>query len=312
MGPGADVEAGMRTVRQSLNAIPFPGGFMETETEFLEALERDAVRRVEGPRWGSVVSETRVERDNDDLLLQLRECRFSPADCGPDAGSGAKVVGGDSLLGQTKAVAAKEQQKLGNSNGAKLVPDEGREGKPNTRNSCGGSGSKGGGNKDATATGSHRDSYASDCDDDCDEPTRSQRGFLRLHRRVEWFMHFFIESCSCIERDGRWRVLLPWIVRKQPKPDRNERKSEGGGGAKEKTRSRSSALQHKAAATTDVSAAADGAVAATTTGPYADCFLAGLATVYEFFALPKCRRRISQFMIFPHMQKMGECDGGKV
>ncbi|KAF8818383.1 histone lysine acetyltransferase HAT1 [Cardiosporidium cionae] len=36
--------------------------------------------------------------------------------------------------------------------------------------------------------------------------------FPLLHRRMEWFLHWFIESASPIESDERWRILLPYIV----------------------------------------------------------------------------------------------------
>lgn len=39
--------------------------------------------------------------------------------------------------------------------------------------------------------------------------------FELLHRKVEWFYHWFIESASNIEYDCRWNVILPYIVFKQ-------------------------------------------------------------------------------------------------
>lgn len=39
--------------------------------------------------------------------------------------------------------------------------------------------------------------------------------FFLLHRRVEWFFHWFIESASPIHIDCQWRVFLPYIVFKR-------------------------------------------------------------------------------------------------
>ncbi|CRG93195.1 histone acetyltransferase, putative [Plasmodium gallinaceum] len=47
--------------------------------------------------------------------------------------------------------------------------------------------------------------------------------FELLHRKVEWFYHWFIESASNIEYDYRWSVILPYIVFKY---DNNKKFSE--------------------------------------------------------------------------------------
>eukprot|EP00366_Plasmodium_knowlesi_P000723 XP_002258220.1 hypothetical protein, conserved in Plasmodium species [Plasmodium knowlesi strain H] len=39
-----------------------------------------------------------------------------------------------------------------------------------------------------------------------------KNNFELLHRKVEWFYHWFIESASNIEYDYRWSVILPYIV----------------------------------------------------------------------------------------------------
>ncbi|KJP89095.1 hypothetical protein AK88_01181 [Plasmodium fragile] len=39
-----------------------------------------------------------------------------------------------------------------------------------------------------------------------------KKNFELLHRKVEWFYHWFIESASNIEYDYRWSVILPYIV----------------------------------------------------------------------------------------------------
>ncbi|CRG98959.1 histone acetyltransferase, putative [Plasmodium relictum] len=50
-----------------------------------------------------------------------------------------------------------------------------------------------------------------------------KENFELLHRKVEWFYHWFIESASNIEYDYRWSVILPYIVFKY---DNNKRISE--------------------------------------------------------------------------------------
>ncbi|PHJ16311.1 histone lysine acetyltransferase hat1 [Cystoisospora suis] len=39
--------------------------------------------------------------------------------------------------------------------------------------------------------------------------------FFLLHRRIEWFFHWFIESASPIHIDCQWRVFLPYVVFKK-------------------------------------------------------------------------------------------------
>ncbi|KAL8448890.1 hypothetical protein Emed_003460 [Eimeria media] len=41
--------------------------------------------------------------------------------------------------------------------------------------------------------------------------TESGKEFAALHRRVEWFLHWFIESASSIHPDPQWLVLLPYL-----------------------------------------------------------------------------------------------------
>eukprot|EP00923_Selenidium_pygospionis_P037706 GHVN01066044.1.p1 GENE.GHVN01066044.1~~GHVN01066044.1.p1 ORF type:complete len:314 (+),score=45.32 GHVN01066044.1:41-982(+) len=102
-------------------------------------------------------------------------------------------------------------------------------------------------------------------------PSRDEKAgsFSLLHRRVEWLMHFFIESCSTIDRDDRWAVLLPFIHKQIPL------------------------------------SAPSGPQRSKTTGSVAAFSLAGMATVYNFFSIPKCRMRISQFFVLPHLQQKG-------
>ncbi|OII74441.1 hypothetical protein cand_005410 [Cryptosporidium andersoni] len=77
------------------------------------------------------------------------------------------------------------------------------------------------------------------------------KNFSILHRRMEWFLHWYIESASSIDQEDRWIVWLPYF-------------------------------KHNSS------------------------YLAtGLMTTYSFFAIPKIRLRISQFLILPQFQGQG-------
>ncbi|OII73877.1 uncharacterized protein cubi_02679 [Cryptosporidium ubiquitum] len=41
------------------------------------------------------------------------------------------------------------------------------------------------------------------------------KNFQILHRRIEWFLHWYIESASSIDQEDRWAVWLPIVKRKQ-------------------------------------------------------------------------------------------------
>ncbi|KEP64506.1 UNVERIFIED_CONTAM: histone lysine acetyltransferase HAT1 [Hammondia hammondi] len=47
---------------------------------------------------------------------------------------------------------------------------------------------------------------------ECSFDVEEGHPFLLLHRRVEWFLHWFIESASAIHTDSQWRVILPYLV----------------------------------------------------------------------------------------------------
>ncbi|KFG35766.1 histone lysine acetyltransferase HAT1, partial [Toxoplasma gondii MAS] len=47
---------------------------------------------------------------------------------------------------------------------------------------------------------------------ECSFDVEDGHPFLLLHRRVEWFLHWFIESASAIHTDSQWRVILPYLV----------------------------------------------------------------------------------------------------
>lgn len=41
------------------------------------------------------------------------------------------------------------------------------------------------------------------------------KNFQTLHRRIEWFLHWYIESASSIDQEDRWTIWLPVVKRKQ-------------------------------------------------------------------------------------------------
>ncbi|KAH8585165.1 Hat1-like acetyltransferase [Cryptosporidium sp. chipmunk genotype I] len=41
------------------------------------------------------------------------------------------------------------------------------------------------------------------------------KNFQILHRRIEWFLHWYIESASSIDQEDRWAVWLPLVKREQ-------------------------------------------------------------------------------------------------
>eukprot|EP00920_Eleutheroschizon_duboscqi_P026709 GHVT01065520.1.p2 GENE.GHVT01065520.1~~GHVT01065520.1.p2 ORF type:complete len:551 (+),score=24.64 GHVT01065520.1:351-2003(+) len=132
--------------------------------------------------------------------------------------------------------------------------------------------------------------------------------FNSLHRRMEWFLHWFIESASPIDHDERWRVLLPYIVRHKsnidiPMPSIKEAKENriaarpSKSAAKKRGRS-TDVEQNEMHGETDVESR------------HITWHLAGISTTYTFFTIGKDRRRISQFMVLPHMQ--GKGIGGRI
>ncbi|CEM11299.1 unnamed protein product [Vitrella brassicaformis CCMP3155] len=96
--------------------------------------------------------------------------------------------------------------------------------------------------------------------------------FKSLHRRMEWFFHWFIDGASKIDHDGRWHV---YVAYKRPP-----------GGVDYPSHSR----KPKPGASS---------------GRPACLSLCGLATAYTFPSLSSSRRRLSQFLIFPHYQRKG-------
>ncbi|POM84224.1 Histone acetyl transferase HAT1 N-terminus family protein [Cryptosporidium meleagridis] len=47
------------------------------------------------------------------------------------------------------------------------------------------------------------------------KPHPDVKNFQILHRRIEWFLHWYIESASSIDQEDRWAVWLPIIKREQ-------------------------------------------------------------------------------------------------
>eukprot|EP00922_Rhytidocystis_sp_ex-Travisia-forbesii_P047180 GHVS01070297.1.p1 GENE.GHVS01070297.1~~GHVS01070297.1.p1 ORF type:complete len:668 (+),score=174.43 GHVS01070297.1:864-2867(+) len=153
--------------------------------------------------------------------------------------------------------------------------------------------------------------------------------FLSLHRRIEWFMHWFIESASAIDQDDRWRVVLPYIVSRrrrrhsgtynnnncclaQEEEDEHveghEAATQRGGGHKVGGVGRGVVVTKTKK---EIMSGGKGGEELCCTGA-AGCelfdnyySLVGIATTYRFFTIHNDRKRISQFMIFPHVQNRG-------
>ncbi|KAK6590004.1 Hat1-like acetyltransferase (histone acetyltransferase-like) [Cryptosporidium xiaoi] len=50
--------------------------------------------------------------------------------------------------------------------------------------------------------------------DVCYEEHPIVKNFQTLHRRIEWFLHWYIESASSIDQEDRWTIWLPVIIEK--------------------------------------------------------------------------------------------------
>eukprot|EP01071_Lankesteria_metandrocarpae_P008856 Lankesteria_metandrocarpae@DN5072_c0_g1_i3.p1 len=148
------------------------------------------------------------------------------------------------------------------------------------------------------------------------------------HRRVEWFLHFFIDACSSIEYDHRWRAFFAYIKRtshvaneKEPplnvstyqrgKRQRNDAiNSNTVNGGRVLSNSRvtveqqlSSPDAHRRRSFKDTNSSADENTSAAELSSYYEFI--GFTSLYKFFALPKCRLRLSQFFVLPTYQNLG-------
>jgi len=121
----------------------------------------------------------------------------------------------------------------------------------------------------------------------------------QLHRRAEWLLHFFIDACSAITYDTRWRVLLAYVKQdlstwptSQPAANMASRP-----GVKR-------SFAEMQAQSDDPSKRSSSSSSCCEERPYRWA-LVGFASLYKFFALPRCRRRLSQFFVMPTYQKSG-------
>lgn len=129
--------------------------------------------------------------------------------------------------------------------------------------------------------------------------TKMGQEFSKYHRRVEWFLHFFIDACSNIDHDRRWSILLPYVC-----PSKEPSFATATAALPQKIvhkRSNASAKLDSPRASPKV-----GTPRRSKTAPFKHSWsgyeLVGVVTLYHFFSLPLCRRRVSQFLIFPHFQ----------
>eukprot|EP01055_Gregarina_sp_Pseudo9_P005666 Gregarina_sp_Pseudo_9__5665@NODE_7_length_7070_cov_43_502062_g5_i0_p1_GENE_NODE_7_length_7070_cov_43_502062_g5_i0NODE_7_length_7070_cov_43_502062_g5_i0_p1_ORF_typecomplete_len619_score216_81Hat1_N/PF10394_9/4_4e07Hat1_N/PF10394_9/2_9e03Acetyltransf_1/PF00583_25/8_2e02Acetyltransf_1/PF00583_25/0_012Acetyltransf_10/PF13673_7/0_0034Acetyltransf_7/PF13508_7/1_6e04Acetyltransf_7/PF13508_7/0_38_NODE_7_length_7070_cov_43_502062_g5_i019023758 len=172
------------------------------------------------------------------------------------------------------------------------------------------------------------DNPASAAEVDATHPVESSFAFV--HRRVEWFMHFYIDAMSNIHVDPRWRVFvaLRYLspherleqVRLETETAREQALAASTGGEAPQLAGLAKSITDKWPAvdvsvkeeflnaldgyrpqTLPVDAALDAALLEN--GQPAEVL--AVVTVYQFFALPRDRARISQFFVLPHRQRIG-------
>lgn len=129
-----------------------------------------------------------------------------------------------------------------------------------------------------------------------DDKTRGGQDFYKYHRRIEWFLHFFIDACSNIDHEHRWTVLLPFAC---PEIDDATTGGPSDGTSPKKSDTRKTSSPKGKANSNSKLAKSTKSVKSSGWSGYE---LVGLLTLYHFFALPRCRRRVSQFLVFPHFQ----------
>ncbi|KAL8275632.1 hypothetical protein Esti_000583 [Eimeria stiedai] len=149
--------------------------------------------------------------------------------------------------------------------------------------------------------------------------TESGKEFAALHRRVEWFLHWFIESASSIHPDPQWLVLLPYLCY-LPAGNPNGGRHGGPEGALEwglldKAKDRVREMRSRAEPSGCLVGPPLTAEDSEDAGPFSalpgggevegSYELAGLVTLYTFYGLSGYRRRLSQCLVFPHVQSKG-------
>lgn len=155
--------------------------------------------------------------------------------------------------------------------------------------------------------------------------------FAFVHRRLEWFMHFYIDAMSNIHVDPRWRIFVAIRYMSPHEPLDQARleieQTRDHVIASQTTGCKGSVLSNLAKLITEEWPAVNtsikeeflnalegyrpqtlpvhsglDAMLLENTEPIE---ILALVTVYQFFALPRDRARISQFFVLPHRQKLG-------
>eukprot|EP01054_Gregarina_sp_Poly1_P001330 Gregarina_sp_Poly_1__1329@NODE_132_length_13232_cov_209_776377_g118_i0_p3_GENE_NODE_132_length_13232_cov_209_776377_g118_i0NODE_132_length_13232_cov_209_776377_g118_i0_p3_ORF_typecomplete_len594_score75_86Hat1_N/PF10394_9/6_2e09Acetyltransf_10/PF13673_7/1_2e04Acetyltransf_10/PF13673_7/0_00036Acetyltransf_1/PF00583_25/1_2e03Acetyltransf_1/PF00583_25/0_002Acetyltransf_7/PF13508_7/0_023DUF2380/PF09533_10/0_049DUF2380/PF09533_10/6_6e03FR47/PF08445_10/4_2e02FR47/PF08445_10/2_3_NODE_132_length_13232_c len=163
--------------------------------------------------------------------------------------------------------------------------------------------------------------------DDSEGP--EENSFAFVHRRIEWFMHFYIDAMSSIHVDPRWRVfvalryLSPFErleqVRLEADQARIKQRSEQTGPGTSLMQLAESILTQWPTVDPHVKGefmsvldsyepkilSAAGAMDDILAHHAEPAEVLALVTVYQFFALPRDRARISQFFVLPHRQRLG-------
>ncbi|AFZ81410.1 hypothetical protein BEWA_008200 [Theileria equi strain WA] len=135
--------------------------------------------------------------------------------------------------------------------------------------------------------------------------------FKVLHRRIEWFYHWFIDGVSDITYDHRWVVLIPLVLkrnRKMHKPSETNSLQSALTSNEDFERRR---IEQEYDIQTHITKQDLGAISmfnSESSGDDKDAYtisIVGMVTTYSYFTISGNRLRISQFMIMPNYSGKG-------
>eukprot|EP01053_Blabericola_migrator_P005646 Blabericola_migrator_1__5645@NODE_2869_length_2262_cov_192_062870_g1800_i0_p1_GENE_NODE_2869_length_2262_cov_192_062870_g1800_i0NODE_2869_length_2262_cov_192_062870_g1800_i0_p1_ORF_typecomplete_len571_score77_14Hat1_N/PF10394_9/1_8e06Acetyltransf_10/PF13673_7/0_00042Acetyltransf_1/PF00583_25/0_00059Acetyltransf_7/PF13508_7/0_0032DUF2380/PF09533_10/1_1DUF2380/PF09533_10/1_8e02MGTL/PF17059_5/27MGTL/PF17059_5/48_NODE_2869_length_2262_cov_192_062870_g1800_i01251837 len=151
----------------------------------------------------------------------------------------------------------------------------------------------------------------------------AESDFAFVHRRIEWFMHFYIDAMSNIHLDPRWRIFVALRFISQDHIDQLRLEEENIhnhstpphtlAALVNRYKDEADSEHYKEAffraledeSTSQCSLRPSPAIDSLLSIGSQHAEILGLVTVYQFFALPKDRARISQFFIIPNHQRAG-------
>ncbi|KAK2198451.1 bifunctional Acyl-CoA N-acyltransferase/Histone acetyltransferase type B [Babesia duncani] len=129
--------------------------------------------------------------------------------------------------------------------------------------------------------------------------------FETLHRRIQFFLHLFIEVASDIQIDRRWLVFIPVLFTRDELINGYHKQDS----ISDTLTSINALREHAANTRADFQLEKllqDASVPSQEqTSGYKHACIIGMATVYRFFTLNKDRWRISQFLILPSHARKG-------